>query len=195
MNGQRARRFLCVSAFQFFPSSKTIDSLGGAEGTRQDRPSDRMMLMMEHAFKEWRRRRGRRQRGDVGLIELYAVFAAESGRQPEELSAGREERLEVLEKTFPGVRTQPVSDRLLGTRWTLWRCSGRRGGRRPVKHLSYRRCRRLMTRVSGWKSSPRDGRSRILGPIARLLKKPKSGGDGRSRQRVGDSKLWAPVPI
>ena len=59
------------------------------------------MSTMERAFEEWRQRRGRRQRGDVGLIQLYAVFAAESGRRPEELSAEERRRLARMRSLSP----------------------------------------------------------------------------------------------
>ena len=70
---------------------------------------------MERAFEEWLRRRGERQRGDVGLSELYAVFAAESGRRPEELTAGERQRLAelALPVAFPSFEVVPESGRTL----------------------------------------------------------------------------------
>ena len=71
--------------------------------------------MMERAFEVWLRRRGERQRGDVGLIDLYAAFAAESGRRPEELSAEERQRLAelALPAAFPGFEVVPESGRTL----------------------------------------------------------------------------------
>jgi GrpB-like predicted nucleotidyltransferase (UPF0157 family) len=72
-----------------------------------------MMSTMERAFEEGLRRRGERQRGDVGLIELYAVFAAESGRRPEELDAEERQRLAelALPVAFPNFEVVPESGR------------------------------------------------------------------------------------
>jgi len=51
----------------------------------------------------------------VGLIELYAVFAAESGRRPEELSAEERQRLAelALPVAFPSFEVVPESGRTL----------------------------------------------------------------------------------
>jgi GrpB-like predicted nucleotidyltransferase (UPF0157 family) len=73
------------------------------------------MSTMERAFAEWLRRRGERRRGDVGLIQLYAAFAAESGRRPEELTAEERQRLAelALPVAFPGFEIVPESGRTL----------------------------------------------------------------------------------
>jgi GrpB-like predicted nucleotidyltransferase (UPF0157 family) len=74
-----------------------------------------MMATVERAFEEWRRRRGERQRGDVGLIELYTIFADESGRRAEELTGAERQRLAELAMpvAFPGFEVVPESGRTL----------------------------------------------------------------------------------
>jgi len=74
-----------------------------------------MMSTLERVFEAWLRRRGERPRGDVGLIELYAVFAAESGRRPDELSAEERQRLAelALPAAFPSFEVVPESGRRL----------------------------------------------------------------------------------
>lgn len=68
---------------------------------------------MERAFEEWLRGRVGRRRGDVGLIALYATYAAQSGRRPEELRADERQRLAdlALPAAFPDFEVVPESGR------------------------------------------------------------------------------------
>lgn len=68
---------------------------------------------MERAFAEWHERRGERGRGDVGLIELYTIYAAASGRRPEQLTAEERQKLAelALPVAFPDFQVVPDSVR------------------------------------------------------------------------------------